>query len=292
MDFVVLDFETTGLRNEDTIIEIGYVWIKDGTVKDMRSTLVNPGCSISRRITQITGITNAMVKDAPEIAEIIEKFSKFLRGKIIVAHNAGFDMRFLNNALEHAGLERINEYICTMRMFRGYKKKLGVTDSGAKLSDLTAYFGLHNDNAHRALDDAKVTADAFLQMNEVVKWEDWVSGKPVKKQSARAAAYMEHLDAEMAIEDIASEMNVKVSTVMKYFLEWINENNYNSYRTFLLTALPSAQLCRAVSEQARHEGRVKRLYQLFEGQIEFAQVQLILRLKQLEVLDAFMEELQ
>jgi DNA polymerase III epsilon subunit family exonuclease len=177
MDFVVLDFETTGLRNEDRIIEIGYVWIQDGEIKAESSTLVNPGKPISRRITQITGITTEMVADAPEIHEVIEGFAKFLRGKMIVAHNASFDMRFLNNALRRANLDGVRQYVCTMRMFRGYKHALGIETPGAKLSDLTAYFGLHNDRAHRALEDAQVTGQAFQSMCQVVDWEDWVTVK-------------------------------------------------------------------------------------------------------------------
>ncbi len=177
MDFIVLDFETTGLRNEDQIIEIGYVWIQNGESKAERSSLINPGGPISRRITQITGIDTEMVADAPEIHEVIEGFAKFLRGKIIVAHNASFDVRFLNNALRRAGQEGVTEYICTMRMFRGYKRELGIETPGAKLSDLTSHFGLHNDRAHRALEDAQVTSKAFLDMCEVLPWEAWVTKK-------------------------------------------------------------------------------------------------------------------
>jgi len=180
MDFVVLDFETTGLRNEDQIIEIGYVWLKDGEVKAESSTLINPGKPISRRITQITGITTEMVTDAPQINEVIDGFAKFLRGKMIVAHNASFDVRFLNNALRRANLDLVDQYVCTMRMFRGYKRELGIETPGAKLSDLTAYFGHHNERAHRALEDAQVTGQAFVDMCQVLPWEDWVTVKKLK----------------------------------------------------------------------------------------------------------------
>ena len=180
MDFVVLDFETTGLRNEDQIIEIGYVWLRDGEVKAESSTLINPGKPISRRITQITGITTEMVADAPEIDEVIGGFAKFLQGKMIVAHNASFDVRFLNNALRRANLGRVDRYVCTMRMFRGYKRELGIEMPGAKLSDLTTYFGHHNERAHRALEDAQVTGQAFLDMCRVLPWEDWVTVKGKK----------------------------------------------------------------------------------------------------------------
>jgi len=177
MDFIVLDFETTGLRNEDQIIEIGYVWIQNGEIRAERSSLINPGKPISSRITQITGIDTEMVTDAPGIHEVIEGFAKFLRGKMIVAHNASFDVRFLNNALRRANLERVDQYVCTMRMFRGYKRELGIETPGAKLSDLTSYFGLHNDRAHRALEDAQVTSKAFLDMCTVLPWEEWVTQK-------------------------------------------------------------------------------------------------------------------
>lgn len=177
MDFVVLDFETTGLRNEDSIIEIGYVWIRSGEVKKSSSTLINPMRNISSRITQITGITNSMVEDAPLLEDVIEGFAKFLNGKMIVAHNASFDMRFLNNALSKHGFNEISEYICTMRMFRVYKKEKGITTSGAKLSDLTEFFGLSNDRAHRAQEDAEVTAKAFLSMTDVIDWKKLVSCK-------------------------------------------------------------------------------------------------------------------
>ncbi len=291
MDFVVLDFETTGLRNEDTIIEIGYVWVRDGEIVDTRSTLINPNRPISRRITQITGITNAMVKEAPQLSEVIEKFNKFLNKKIIVAHNAGFDMRFLNNALSEAGLSRIDQYICTMRMFRGYKKKLGIQSGGAKLSDLTTYFGLHNDNAHRALDDAKVTADAFLQMAQVLDWQQWVSGKEKNKaKSTRVLAYEAHLESGKSVAEIAQLMNVKESTVMKYLLEWLSVENYLKYAAYLRACLPESQDCHRVLDAAKRESRVAQLYKLLDHQLEFYQIQVILKLKQMKLIDQFMEE--
>ncbi len=177
LDFIVLDFETTGLRNEDTIIEIGYVWIRGDKIKKSSSTLVNPQRLISPRITEITGISNKMIANSPTISELIEPFAKFLRGKMIVAHNASFDMRFLNNALRSHNLECIDEYICTMKMFRAYKKAKNIDYGGAKLSDLTAFFGLTNDRAHRALEDAEVTAKAFIRMSDAIDWKKFVNNK-------------------------------------------------------------------------------------------------------------------
>lgn len=286
MDFVVLDFETTGLRNEDTIIEIGYVWIKDGVIKDERSTLINPGKPISRRITQITGINTAMVKDAPYLTDVIEGFSKFLRGKLIVAHNASFDMRFLNNALRDAKLEPINDYICTMRMFRAYKKEMGITTPGAKLSDLTAFFTLQNDRAHRALEDAQVTAKAFMSMSEVLDWQKWVSGqKKPKQKTDRVLQYETYLDKGRDIDEIAQEMKVKHATVMKYFYDWLSTDNYMKYESLIKKELPDANVIDMILEASSKEGRVNRLYAMMSDHAEFSQIQMVLKLKQMKLID-------
>lgn len=291
MDFVVLDFETTGLRNEDTIIEIGYVWIKDGQVRDERSTLINPRKPISRRITKITGINTAMVKDAPYLDDVIEGFSKFLRGKLIVAHNASFDMRFLNNALRDAKLEPIDGYICTMRMFRAYKKEMGIQTPGAKLSDLTAFFTLQNDRAHRALEDAQVTAKAFLSMCEVLDWEKWVSGKKApKKKSARIMTYESHFEEGMDIDKIAELMKVKHVTVMKYFIDWLSKDNYAKQRDTIVKEMPSNQLVRAILIASNNEGRINKLYELMDAEASYPEIQLVVKLKHLKVIDAFKED--
>jgi len=288
MDFVVLDFETTGLRNEDTIIEIGYVWIKDGEVKDERSTLINPGRPISRRITQITGISTSMVTEAPALEEVIAGFSKFLRGKLIVAHNASFDMRFLNNALRDAKLDPIDDYICTMRMFRAYKKAQGIDTPGAKLSDLTAFFTLENDRAHRALEDAQVTAKAFLSMSEVLDWEKWVSSKKApKKKSARILEYEACFEKGLQIDTIAEQMKVKPVTVKKYFLDWLTIENWQKYHEEIKSELPENTVVEMVLEASIKEGRINKLYQLLGGEADFSQIQLVVRLKQLKIIDRF-----
>ncbi len=288
MDFVVLDFETTGLRNEDTIIEIGYVWIRDGKIKDERSTLVNPGKPISRRITKITGISTEMVKDAPYLSDIIEGFSRFLRGKLIVAHNASFDMRFLNNALKDAGLDPINEYICTMRMFRAYKKEMGISTPGAKLSDLTAFFTLHNDRAHRALEDAQVTAKAFMNMAQVLDWKKWISGKTKPRQKTdRVKQYETCLEKGMDIQDIAQTMNVKEATVMKYFYDWINGENYKIYEAYIRRQLPETKTIMLILDAARQDGRTKKVYDLVRDHATFNQVHLVMKIKQLKLQSLF-----
>ncbi|MCT4595967.1 MAG: 3'-5' exonuclease [Anaeromicrobium sp.] len=167
MEFVIIDFETTGLSNEDKIIEIGYAHVKGNEVVRTGGKIINPGIKwLNPRITAITGITTDMVKKADKIEDVFPKFHRFLKNKLIVAHNASFDMRFLNNQLEEMGEEKINNYLCTKKLFKEYKKLKGIGTKGNKLEDLTRHFNLNNERAHRAESDAYVTAKAFIKMIE------------------------------------------------------------------------------------------------------------------------------
>ena len=103
--FTVFDLETTGLSpSRDRIIEIGAVRVDaDGTLSRF-STLVNPSMSISPRLTAITGITNEMVAEAPRFQHIAHDFLEFARNSTLVAHNARFDLSFLQESLARCGL--------------------------------------------------------------------------------------------------------------------------------------------------------------------------------------------
>ncbi|WP_280335323.1 exonuclease domain-containing protein, partial [Nocardia wallacei] len=97
--FVVVDLETTGTSPErDAITEIGAVKVRGGEVLGEFATLVNPGCAIPPQIIQVTGITTAMVLDAPRIEAVLPGFLEFAAGAVLVAHNARFDTGFLKAA--------------------------------------------------------------------------------------------------------------------------------------------------------------------------------------------------
>src|SRR6476646_8322124 len=104
--FVVVDLETTGGRasgdgdNVDAITEIGAVKVRGAAVLGELATLVDPGRSIPPQIVELTGITSAMVHDAPKIDAVLPAFLEFSRGAVLVAHNAGFDIGFLRAAAE------------------------------------------------------------------------------------------------------------------------------------------------------------------------------------------------
>ena len=103
--YVVFDLETTGLypNSGDSIIEIGAVKIKDGKIIDRYDELINPGKLLSDEIIKITGINNEMLKDKKTIEEELPRIVEFLSDCVLVAHNASFDVNFLNDALVRVG---------------------------------------------------------------------------------------------------------------------------------------------------------------------------------------------
>jgi len=156
---VCLDVETTGASPQhDRITEIGIVEIHaDGSTEEW-STLVNPQCRIPEFIEQLTGISNAMVQDAPRFADIADLLATKLQGRIFVAHNARFDYAFIKN--EYRRLEQgfRADTLCTVRLSR----RLYPQHYKHNLDSLIQRMGLIMDERHRALADARVLA-VFLQ---------------------------------------------------------------------------------------------------------------------------------
>lgn len=155
-DYVVLDFETTGLRaGSDKIIQIGAVKYIGHSHKDTMYLMVNPQQPISSTITRITGITNKDVQDAPVIEEVAHELVQFIGDLPIIAHNAPFDMGFLY-ALEE--MTPIPEYtvIDTVKLAR----KTITETPNHKLTTLTAFLKLEHD-AHDALGDCLATAAIY-----------------------------------------------------------------------------------------------------------------------------------
>ena len=124
--FVVVDLETTGGRMNgregkvaDAITEIGAVKVRAGEVLGEFATLVDPQRSIPPQIVQLTGITTAMVCDAPTIAGVLPMFLEFARGAVLVAHNARFDMGFLRAAADQCGIRWVRpQTLCTVQLAR------------------------------------------------------------------------------------------------------------------------------------------------------------------------------
>ncbi|MGX9757654.1 3'-5' exonuclease [Clostridioides difficile] len=162
-EFVVVDIETTAfsIQKGGRILEIGAVKIKDGEIVDNFSTLVNPELKIPKKITELTKITNEMVKDAPYIGNVLQRFNEFISDSVIVAHNASFDWdRFLKPALATIGIKSNHKVMDTVSLskftFPDKKKHT--------LIDLCSYLEVTLEKNHRAIDDAIATAKCFLKL--------------------------------------------------------------------------------------------------------------------------------
>jgi len=156
--FCVLDIETTGGdRNIDLITEIGMVKVRAGEFLGTLQTLINPGRAIPPMITMLTGITESMVVQAPAIDAILPAMIEFLGDAVVVGHNVGFDMAFINAALTRRGdAEITNPVIDTLPLARRLIRD-EVPD--CRLGTLATRFRLDHRPSHRALDDALATTD-------------------------------------------------------------------------------------------------------------------------------------
>ncbi len=163
--FCVLDLETTGVSPTNcAITEIGAVKYRGGELLGSFQTLVDPGSEIPPSITLLTGITHAMVIDAPTVAQVLPTFLEFIGDSVIVGHNVRFDLSFLNAAATRNGYERLSNKssdtaALSRRLVHGEVRNL-------QLSSLAAHFRSPISPNHRALADAKATAHVFHSLLE------------------------------------------------------------------------------------------------------------------------------
>ena len=156
--FCVLDIETTGGdRKSDLITEIGMIKVRGGECLGTLQTLVNPGRAIPPMITVLTGITESMVVRAPAIDAVLPSMIEFIADAVVVGHNVGFDLAFINAALSRRGDPEVtNAIVDTLPLARRLIRD-EVPD--CRLGTLASRFRLDHRPSHRALDDALATAD-------------------------------------------------------------------------------------------------------------------------------------
>lgn len=159
--FICFDIETTGLSAaRDKITEIGAVKVENGIITDKFSTFVNPEMPIPQKITQLTGITDEMVKDAPSQSEAVSAFLEFAGDNVLVAHNAPFDTSFIAKACEDMGRKYNYTSIDTVAISRAI-----LTDiKNCKLDTVAKFLRLGEFNHHRATDDAEMLAKIFITL--------------------------------------------------------------------------------------------------------------------------------
>lgn len=165
--YVVIDLETTGLDPRfDEIIEIAGVRYEYDQETDRFQTLVKPMNEIDPFITELTGITNEMVQDAPNIEPILPDFLEFIGASVIIGHNVNFDINFVYDTAMFLSLPPIsNDFVDTMRLSRRLYKDM----QNHKLGTLIAYLGVGSTVEHRALADCLDTQKCYLKMKQHVQ---------------------------------------------------------------------------------------------------------------------------
>lgn len=164
--FICFDIETTGLSAaRDKITEIGAVKVVNGEIKETFSTFVNPEMPIPQKITQLTGITDDMVKNAPSQSEAVTAFLEFAGDSVLVAHNAPFDTSFIRKACEDMG----REYNCTSIDTVAISRAILSDIKNCKLDTVAKYLRLGDFNHHRATDDAEILAKIFICLCQRLK---------------------------------------------------------------------------------------------------------------------------
>lgn len=160
--YVIFDVETTGLSVENnTIIELAGVKMKEGQIIGRFESFVNPHEDIPANITKLTGITNEMVADAPELDTVIKGFLEFVGDGVLVAHNARFDMGFLQASCKKINIEPVkNAFLDTLELARFLYPGL----RNHRLNTLADKFKVSLENHHRAVDDSEATGHIFFHM--------------------------------------------------------------------------------------------------------------------------------
>ena len=159
--FVCIDTETTGLRPErDRLIEVGLVRIQDGVEVDRFQTLLQPDVSLPEIITEITGITDDDLADAPHFEDVAEEIASFLDGALFVAHNAEFDYGFLKYEFARVGIDLSLSRLCTVRLSRMLYPEHRRHD----LSSIIERYQFPIESRHRAFDDAYIVWQLLERM--------------------------------------------------------------------------------------------------------------------------------
>lgn len=167
-DFTALDVETTGLNPKtEKIIEIGAVKVRNGTITERFHSYVYPGRKLEERITRLTGITDDMLKDAPEIEDVLPKVIEFIGEDVLLGHRILFDYSFLKKAAVNMKQSFEKQGIDTLKIARRYLPEL----ESKRLGFLCEYFGIELD-AHKAQSDAEAAARLYFELAQRFGGED------------------------------------------------------------------------------------------------------------------------
>ena len=258
--FGVVDIETTGFSAaEDRIIEIGAVKITDGAIVDRFSTFVNPEVPIPFEIQQLTHITDDMVLEAPKIEEALPAFLDFVGESALVAHNAGFDVGFIEQNCVRLGRSRTFTSVDTV----GLARVLLPTLSKYKLNIVAKALNISLENHHRAVDDAAATAEIYVKFIEMLKERGMTTLKEVNAFGDMNPDAIKKMPTYHAIILAKNEVGrVNLYTLvslshLKYFARRprIPKSEFNKYREGLIlgSACEAGELYRALLDGKSEE---------------------------------------
>lgn len=258
--FVVFDIETTGFSAaEDRIIEIGAVKITDGAIVDRFSTFVNPEVPIPFEIQQLTHITDDMVLEAPKIEEALPAFLDFVGESALVAHNAGFDVGFIEQNCVRLGRSRTFTSVDTV----GLARVLLPTLSKYKLNIVAKALNISLENHHRAVDDAAATAEIYVKFIEMLKERGMTTLKEVNAFGDMNPDAIKKMPTYHAIILAKNEVGrVNLYTLvslshLKYFARRprIPKSEFNKYREGLIlgSACEAGELYRVLLDGKSEE---------------------------------------
>ncbi len=251
-EFCVFDIETTGLSALTCkITEIGAVLVKGGKVIDRFNTFVDPECHIPENITELTGITDEMVAGAPSQLDAVMKFLDFASGRLLVAHNAGFDISFIRKVCEDNKIVFSNPYLDTVALSRYLSPEL----KKHKLDSLAEHYGLGDFNHHRACDDAEMLSLIFFKMTEKLLGEGVATVAEMNAAMADKADPLKLRPYHMIIiaKDLVGLKNL-YKLISKSYLDYfrrvprIPRSLLNEYRDGLIigSACEAGELFRAI----------------------------------------------
>lgn len=171
--FVVFDRESTHYQPHDRygkMIELSAVKIVGDKIVDTFDYLINPEMKISAKITELTGISNEMVKEAPTYQRVVADFINFCEGSVVVAHNALMDIHYVNFYSSKIGIPFDPRYIDTINLCKYVDEKINPAETSLKynLRDMAEKYGIDNSSHHRALNDAIVTANLFIKLKQIL----------------------------------------------------------------------------------------------------------------------------
>ncbi len=219
-EFVVFDIETTGLSPLSCkITEIGAVLVRKDEVLAVFNTFVAPEVPIPPEITKLTGIDDEMVKGAPKTEEALSQFLDFIGNRMLVAHNASFDISFIRKAAADCGLPFSNAYLDTVSMSRFVNPDL----KKHKLDTIAEYFGLGDFNHHRASDDAEMCARIFYRM------VDKLENDGVHTPAEMSEAMSDHTDP-LKLNSYHMILLVKNKAGLKNLYKLISDSYLKYYR--------------------------------------------------------------